>query len=113
MAWFRVRLSEEEQRIVGEERQEHPHGPTRRKMDILWLLHHGLTREKVAKIVGVGLATVNRHAKAYRDGGLDGLRCWGKKAGPVRWRPIANCSPSRSGSDRLQAWRRRPTASSN
>ena len=36
-----------------------------------------------------------------------------KRAGPVRWRPIANCSPSRSGSDRLQAWRRRPTASSN
>ena len=35
MAWFRVHLSEEEQRIVGEERREHPHEPTRRKMETL------------------------------------------------------------------------------
>ena len=53
MAWFRVRLSEDEQRIVYEERREHPHQATRRKMETLWLLHHGLTREKVAKIVGI------------------------------------------------------------
>ena len=79
MAWFRVRLSEEEQRIVGEERWEHPHEPTRRKMEVLWLLHHGLTQEKVATIVGIGVATVKRHANAYRDGGLDGLRQWRKK----------------------------------
>jgi len=79
MAWFRVCLSGEEQRIVGEERLEHPHEPTRRKMETLWLLHHGLTQEKVAKIVGVGVATVKRYANAYRDGGLDGLRRWGKK----------------------------------
>ena len=79
MAWFRVRLSKEEERIVGEERREHPHEPTRRKMETLWLLHHGLTREKVAKIVGVGLSTVQRYANAFRDGGLDGLRRWEKK----------------------------------
>jgi len=79
MAWFRVRLSEEEQRIVEVERREHPHEPTRRKLEILWLLHHGLTQEKAAQIVGVGLATVKRCVKAYRDGGLDGLRRWGKK----------------------------------
>jgi transposase len=48
-------------------------------MEVLWLLHHGLTREKAATIVGVGVATVKRHANAYRDGGLDGLRRWGKK----------------------------------
>lgn len=79
MAWFRVRLSEEEQRIVGEERRAHPHEPTRRKMETLWLLHHGLTQEKVAKIVGVSLATVNRYVNAYRVGGLEGLRRWEKK----------------------------------
>ncbi len=79
MAWFRVRLSEEEQRIVGEERREHPYEPTRRKMEVLWLLHRGLTREKAVKIVGVGVATVKRYANAYWDGGLDGLRRWGKK----------------------------------
>jgi transposase len=47
-------------------------------MEVLWLLHHGLTREKVAEIVGIGLATVQRYMKAYRDGGLDGLRRWEK-----------------------------------
>ena len=85
MTWFRVCLSEEEQRIVGEERREHPHEPTRRKMETLWLLHHGLTREKVAKIVGVGVSTVKRYANAFRDGGLDGLRRWEKKGrtGPL------------------------------
>jgi transposase len=79
MAWFKVVLSEEEQRIVDEERREHPHKPTRRKMETVWLLHHGLTREKVATIIGVGVSTVKRHANAFRDGGLDGLRRWKKK----------------------------------
>jgi len=79
MGWFRVQLSEEEQWIVGAERREHPHEPTRRKMETLWLLHHGLTRERAARIVGVGVATVKRYANAFRDGGLDGLRRWEKK----------------------------------
>jgi transposase len=48
-------------------------------METLWLLQHGLTREKAAEIVGVSVATVKRNVKAYRDGGLDGLRRWGKK----------------------------------
>jgi transposase len=79
MAWFRVHLSEEEQSIVNAERREHPHEPTRRKMEILWLLHHELTQEKTARIVGVGLSTVKRCAIAYRDDGLEGLRRWNKK----------------------------------
>jgi transposase len=79
MAWFRVHLSEEERRIVEGERREHPHEPTRRKLETLWLLDHGLTQEKVAEITGVGLATVKRYVKAYREGGLDGLRHWGRK----------------------------------
>jgi len=85
MAWFRVHLSEEEQRIVGEERREHPHEPTRRKMEVLWLLHHGLPREKAARIAGFGVATVKRYANAFRDGGLEGLRCWRMKGrtGPL------------------------------
>jgi transposase len=76
MAWFRVCLSEAEQRIVEVERREFPHEPTRQKMDVIWLLHHGLTQEKVAPIAGVSLATVKRYAYAYRDGGLEGLRRW-------------------------------------
>jgi len=76
MAWLRVRLTEEEQRIVNEERTSHPHERIRERMLVLWLLHSGVTRQKAAEIVGVGRATVQRYVAAYRDGGLDGLRRW-------------------------------------
>jgi transposase len=74
MAWFRVHLTEEQQRIVNEERTSHPSSRVREKMWVLWLLHCGLTRQKAAEVVGVGRATVHRYLVAFRDGGLEGLR---------------------------------------
>ena len=44
MAWFRVHLTEEEQRVVNEERCCHPNLRIREKMLVLWLLHTGNTR---------------------------------------------------------------------
>ena len=76
MAWFRVRLTEEQQRIVTEERVAHPNLRVREKMLVIWLLHCGATREKAAEIVGIGRATVQRYVAAFRAGGLDGLRQW-------------------------------------
>lgn len=76
MAWLRVQLTEEEQRIVSEERTSHPNERIRERMLVLWLLHNGVTRQKAAEIVGIGRATVQRFVAAYRDGGLDGLRRW-------------------------------------
>jgi transposase len=76
MAWFRVQLTEEQQRIVHEERVAHPNLRVREKMLVLWLLHCGTTREKAAEIVGIGRATVQRYVAAFRAGGLDGLRQW-------------------------------------
>lgn len=76
MAWFRVQLTEEQQRIVNEERVAHPNLRVREKMLVLWLLHCGTTREKAAEIVGIGRATVQRYVAAFRAGGLDGLRRW-------------------------------------
>jgi transposase len=74
MAWFRVQLTEDEQRIVNEERENHPNLRVRHKMLAIWLLHCGLTRQKAAEIVGVSRATVQRYLDAYCQGGLDGLR---------------------------------------
>jgi transposase len=74
MAWFRVHLTEEQERLVNEERTSHPNPRVREKMLVLWLLHCGVTREKAAAIVGVGRATVQRYVAAFRQGGLDGLR---------------------------------------
>ncbi len=82
MAWFRVELTEDEQRVVSAERESHPEPHVRRKMLVLWSLHCGLKRQQAAKLAGVGLATVERYVAAYRDGGLDGLRQW-KVQGPV------------------------------
>jgi transposase len=74
MTWLRVRLTEEQQRIVDEERSSHPCLRVREKMLVLWLLHKGVTRRKAAEIVGIGRATVQRYVAAFREGGLDGLR---------------------------------------
>lgn len=82
MVWFRVKLTEEEQRVVNEERESHPNPTVRRRMLSLWLLHCGLTRVEAAKVVVVGRATVERVVEAYRVGGLDGLRQWNRK-GPT------------------------------
>src|SRR5271168_447063 len=76
MAWLRVRLTDEERRVVNEERTSHPNERIRERMLVLWLLHNGVTRQKAADIVGVGRATVQRYVAAFRDGGLDGLRRW-------------------------------------
>ena len=74
MAWLRIQLTEEQQRIVDEERSSHPNLRVREKMLVLWLLHNGVTRRKAAEIVGVGRATVQRYVAAFREGGLDELR---------------------------------------
>jgi len=74
MAWLRIRLTEEQQRVVNEERSTHPNLRIREKMLVLWLLHSGLTRDDAAKIVGVSRATVQRYVAAFREGGLDRLR---------------------------------------
>ena len=44
MAWLRVQLTEEQQRVVNEERSSHPNPRIREKMLVLWLLHNGVTR---------------------------------------------------------------------
>lgn len=76
MAWFRVQLTDDEQRIVKEERESHPQLRVRQKMWVLWFLHCGVTREKAAQITGIARSTVQRYVEAFRQGGLDGLRLW-------------------------------------
>ncbi len=58
MAWCHVQLTEDERRIVNEERASHPSLLVRNKMLTIWLLHCGVTRQKAADIVGVSRATV-------------------------------------------------------
>lgn len=122
MARFRIALSDDEQEVVNAERDAHPDAHVRRKMLVLWLLHCGVTRVHAADIAGLGRATIQRYAAAYRDGGLDGLRRWGV-VGPVSdlaahtegIRASLTASPVRTvaeACDRIEALtglRRRPT----
>ena len=47
-----LQLTEDEKRIVNEERSSHPNLQVRDKMWTIWFLHCGLTRQKAAEIVG-------------------------------------------------------------
>jgi len=82
MAWLRIQLTEDEQRIVNQERESHPEPHVRRKMLVLWSLHCGLKREQAAKLAGIARSTVERYVAAFRDAGLAGLRQWNVQ-GPV------------------------------
>lgn len=82
MGWYRVELSEEQQRVVNEERVSHPNARVRQRMLVLWSLHCGLTRVQTAKVAHISRATVERVVAAFRDGGLDATRQWNVK-GPT------------------------------
>ena len=88
MAWFRVHLTEEQPRIVNEERVAHPNLRVREKMLVLWLLHCGATLEKAAQVAGVSRATIQRYVAAFRAGGwMDSSRTT-TIVPSARWRPI-------------------------
>jgi transposase len=125
MGWYRVQLTEEQQRVVNAERDSHPDEAVRRKMLTLWLLHHGLTREKAAEVTGIGRATAQRYVAAFRDGGLEGLRR-GNVKGPVsdlagyapkihaafEEHPVATIAEACERIERLTGLRREPTQGS-
>lgn len=122
MGWYRVELTEQQQRVVNAERDSHPDVHVRRKMLVLWLLHHGLTREKAAEVTGTGRATVQRYVAVFRDGGLEGLRRWDVQ-GPVSdlvgyaqqirasfaEQPVATIAEACERIERLTGLRREPT----
>jgi transposase len=83
MAWLRIDLSEDEQRIVQHERESHPVACVRRRMWAVWLLHCGLKREQAAKVLGVAVSSVQRDVSDYRTGGLESLLNSGREYQPT------------------------------
>lgn len=83
MEWLRVQLSEDEQRLLMEQRESHADPYVRRRMWVLWLLHHGVSREQAARLVGVARSTVERFVAQYRTGGLAGLCQRGERRKPT------------------------------
>jgi transposase len=59
---------------IAWERYHHPDPRVQRKMEILWLKHHGLTHADIARLAGVARSTVQRTLDEFRAGGLEQLR---------------------------------------
>jgi transposase len=70
---FHPTLSAAEQTAVLDYRDHHDDPTVRTKMNVLWAVHLGYTREQAAEIAHVGEATAKRYILAYRDGGLNAL----------------------------------------
>jgi transposase len=83
MSWLRIELTAEEREIVRSERESHPNGVVRRRLNSLWLLHCGLKRAEAAKILEVAVSTVERDVSAYRVGGLEALKKSGREYQPT------------------------------
>ena len=75
----RLTFSDQDQQALHKERFEHPHPRVQQRMEVLWLISHGLVYPEVARLAGVSEATVDRYVAIYRHGGLDALRAlnWG------------------------------------
>lgn len=83
MGWFRISLTEAEQRVVQEQRESHSSAGVRRRLLVLWALHCGLTREQAAQLAGLAVSSVQRIVSLYRDDGLDGLLKFGREYAPT------------------------------
>jgi transposase len=69
-----VKFSEADLEMIAYERYHYPDPRVQRKMEVLWLLHHGEKHERIATLAGVSLRTVQRYLTDYLEGGLQRLR---------------------------------------
>src|SRR3954451_21880857 len=69
-----VTFTEDAWRAIAHERYHHPDPLVQRKMEVLWLLHHGETHERVATLAGVSRSSVHRYLTDYLQGGLGLIR---------------------------------------
>ena len=69
-----VTISAADVATIACERYQHPDPRVQRKMEVLWLLHHGETHERIATLAGVSRSSVQRYLTDYLEGGLDLIR---------------------------------------
>jgi len=59
---------------IAHDRYHHPVPLVQKRMEVVWLYHHGQTQAACAALAGVSHRSVQRYLDAYRDGGLTALR---------------------------------------
>lgn len=69
-----VTFSADDLGAVAHDRYHHPDPLVQRKMEVLWLKHHGETHERIATLAGVARSSVQRYLTEFLHGGLDQIR---------------------------------------
>lgn len=67
-------FSDQDLQALARERFEHPDARVQQRMEVLWLIGHGLHHGQAGKLAGVSRATAERYVKIYRTQGVAGLR---------------------------------------
>ena len=70
----RITLNAADLAAVAHERYHHPEPLVQRKMEVLWLKHHGLPHHDIARLAGVSRASVTRYLRQFLQGGLAVVR---------------------------------------
>jgi len=70
----RIPFSADDLTSIAWERYHHPDPRVQRKLEILWLKHHGLTHQGIARLAGVARSTVQRTLDEFLAGGLEQIR---------------------------------------
>jgi transposase len=69
-----ITFSPEDLRAIAQQRYDHPDPHVQRKMEVLWLKHHGETHQRIAALAGVSRSSVQRYLSEFLQGGLDEIR---------------------------------------
>jgi transposase len=69
-----ITFSEADLQVIAHERYHHPDPRVQRRLEILWLKHHGLDHEPIATLAGCSRSTVGRTLSQYVQGGLESIR---------------------------------------
>jgi transposase len=69
-----ITFNEADVQAIAHDRYHHPDPRVQRRMEILWLKHHGFIHEDIALLAGGSRSTVQRCLDAYVEGGLDRVR---------------------------------------
>jgi transposase len=69
-----ITFPEADVQALAHERYHHPDPRVQRRLEILWLLHHGERHPRVATLAGCSRSTVHRVLTHYLQGGLERVR---------------------------------------
>src|SRR3954468_2186142 len=69
-----VTFPEADVEAIRHERYHHPEPRVQRKMEVLWLKHHGLTHQRIAVLAGGSRSGVHRALDDSLQGGLEQVR---------------------------------------